>query len=81
MTPAAQLVVVVVGSSLAASGLLLFMKRVRVAGGLLFLGGGVSVASVGVDRAGHFDAALFGWTLALAVLFPLALTTLSLIHI
>ncbi|MFY9916531.1 MAG: histidine kinase [Nocardioidaceae bacterium] len=75
MTPAAQLVVVVVGSSLAASGLLLFMKRVRVAGGLLFLGGGVSVASVGVDRAGHFDAALFGWTLALAVLFPLALTT------
>ncbi len=75
MTAAGQIVVVVVGSSLAASGLLLFAKRVRVAGGLLFLGAAVTVASVGVDRAGHFDAALLGWTLALAVLLPLALTT------
>ncbi len=75
MTTAAQVVVVIVGSSLATSGVLLVTKQVRVAGWLLFLGGGVTVASVGVDLAGHFDAALFGWTLALALLFPLALTT------
>ncbi len=67
--------VAAVGASLAAGGVLLQLRRIWLSGSLLVLTGIVLVASAVLDGSEHSEAARFGFTVAAALVLPLALTT------
>lgn len=62
-----------VAVTLAVGGVLLFARRIWLAGSLLVLTGVIVVASAVTDASGHPEAARFGLMLAAAVVLPLAL--------